>query len=279
MLRVNADTFVLLMRSLTDVASFIERMEESGTRVETLVANPEARAAHGEAVDAVREEASGSEQRLRGLLNRLLEGVATSCASLQLELARVHARHIQDKLASNPSLAALRGDIRELEKRIEDECEGRLFLFVPSQRAKYFLEEHPFGEKVENKFPKFAEDISEASKCLGAGRYTAAVFHLMRVMEAGLTRLVKVLRLTIHLDRPWGAILKDINQAINLLPASTTQEVARHDRFAEVCAYLHHVKNAWRNNTMYPKRTYTEEEAENIFRNVRAFMELLVSIR
>ena len=38
-----------------------------------------------------------------------------------------------------------------------------------------------------------SEDIAEAGKCLGVGRPTASVFHLMRVMEIGVPRFGDVL--------------------------------------------------------------------------------------
>jgi hypothetical protein len=279
MLLVQADTFVLLMRSLTEVVFIIERMEKSGAQIDKLAADPQAQAATGGAIDAFRQEARGEEERLRGLLPSLLENVIASCASLELELARMHARRILEQVAPNQPLVELISNIKELAQRIDDECNGRLFLFVPPARAEYFVDESPFGERVKNKFPKLAEDIAEVSKCFATGRYTAAVFHLMRVMEVGVTRVAKALGVTIPSSGTWGAMLGPIDRAINSLPAATTKEKTRRDTFAEAAAHLRHTKNAWRNNTMHPKETYTEEEAKTIFQNVRAFTESLVSLR
>jgi HEPN domain-containing protein len=41
---------------------------------------------------------------------------------------------------------------------------------------------------------------------------------------------------------------------------------------------LDNVREAWRNPTMHPKETYTEEEAENAFRFVKQYMEYLTAI-
>jgi hypothetical protein len=45
-----------------------------------------------------------------------------------------------------------------------------------------------FGTEVEDKLPNVIEDIAEAGKCLGLRRPTAAVFHLMRIMEVGVQK-------------------------------------------------------------------------------------------
>ena len=103
--------------------------------------------------------------------------------------------------------------MKEIGDRFEAELSARMFFYMPAERAKYFADEPLFGEAVANKFPKLAEDISEAGKCFACGRYTATVFHLMRLMEASLERLVKLLRLTIGLNRPWGRILRDVAAA------------------------------------------------------------------
>jgi hypothetical protein len=58
---------------------------------------------------------------------------------------------------------------------------------------------------------------------------------------------------------------------------SPEQKVKRK-RDCEIAKYLRHVKNAWRNPTMHPKRTYTEEEARDILNCVRSFMRELVKV-
>jgi hypothetical protein len=132
------------------------------------------------------------------------------------------------------------------------------------------------------KFPKLTEDIDEAGKCLFFGRYTAVVFHLMRVMEVGVRRLARLLRTNVNLDQAWGIILQPIDTAIVALPggvAATDKEKKRKAKFSEVAVFLRHVKDAWRNDTMHPKRTYTEEEANRVFEIVKAFVQSLVKLR
>jgi HEPN domain-containing protein len=127
--------------------------------------------------------------------------------------------------------------------------------------------------------PRLTEDISEAATCIGSGRYTAAVFHLMRVMEFGVAKLAKALNATIDTDQAWGAIHVQMHAHIKSLPSKNARQKARKAELAEIAGYLDHVRIAWRNQTMHPKRTYTEEEAEHLFSNVKTFMQAIAKRR
>lgn len=98
------------------------------------------------------------------------------------------------------------------------------------------------------------------------------VFHLMRAMEAA----VKALALRVgaaHVEKEWGKLLSDISTAIEAMPKG-----AERDRWSESHSHLYHVKQAWRNDTMHPKKTYTEEEARTVYQAVRSFMTHLASL-
>jgi hypothetical protein len=62
------------------------------------------------------------------------------------------------------------------------------------------------------------------------------------------------------------------------MKGKTEKAKARKRPFQEAAAYLHHVKDAWRNQVMHPKDIYTTEEAERVFANVDAFMEKLLAL-
>jgi hypothetical protein len=52
----------------------------------------------------------------------------------------------------------------------------------------------------------------------------------------------------------------------------------KRDAWSESHSHLYHVKQAWRNGTMHPKKTYTQEEAEAVFAAVRVFMRHLAKL-
>jgi hypothetical protein len=62
------------------------------------------------------------------------------------------------------------------------------------------------------------------------------------------------------------------------MPESTRTEKARRNRFSQAHAHLFHAKNAWRNEVMHPKATYTDAEAEELLSAVKTFMNNLASL-
>lgn len=110
---------------------------------------------------------------------------------------------------------------------------------------------------------------------------TAAVFHLMRVMEIALRALAKKLDVT-TIDpevESWNKITDHVNKAITALPAKTAPEQARKAKPGAVSAHLNSVRIAWRNEVMHPKQSYSREEARAIFNAVRAFMVDLAALK
>ena len=63
-----------------------------------------------------------------------------------------------------------------------------------------------FGTEVAARFPRAIVDIEEAGKCFALGRFTACVFHLMRVVEAGLAAISRSLNIVKH-SPTWEAYL------------------------------------------------------------------------
>jgi HEPN domain-containing protein len=160
----------------------------------------------------------------------------------------------------------------DLINRLEDDLKRAEFLYVPPDHMSFYRESPQFGHQVAAKFPKSVEDIQEAAKCFALGRYTSTVFHLMRVMEAAVQYLGKRMGITVTGVKNWANILDEVDKAIKSLPLSDRKQRGRRNRLAESSVHLRMVKDAWRNDVMHPKETYTEEEAERIFRNVKDFM-------
>jgi hypothetical protein len=211
-------------------------------------------------------------------LNPLFDDVEGACGRLELTFALKKAQGIRSKYVNNVfAHKELQMALKELRERIDDELNDRILMYVASDKAKFFLEKPPpFGGNVQDKFSGITGDIVDAGWCLGIGRASAAVYHLMRVMEFGVRRLAKRLKLPKRLEhKPWGDILGAARTAINALPYITTKERNRRDRYSETVAHLNSVKDAWRNPTMHSKRRYTQEEAEAIYVNVKTFMNYL----
>jgi hypothetical protein len=219
--------------------------------------------------------------KFRGRLLSILEAIEHFCVGLGLDSAVDKAHRIKKGSLEESaySLPELQTAFRELRERIEDGVYRILLISVPRSKAVYVREKQLFGQKVEDKFPGAGEDIEEAGKCFALGRYTACVFHLMRVMEKGVQELANKLGARVDVEKePWGKILTAISDAIKRRPTKTSRQKKFHSDCEEIAASLHAVKDAWRNPTMHPKKTYTEEEVDSIFHNVRAFMQRLAEI-
>ncbi|CAN7594458.1 hypothetical protein [Variovorax paradoxus] len=156
----------------------------------------------------------------------------------------------------------------------KDELADQILLAVPSATRQLYLQDDPaFGAKVAANFPKAAAEIEGASKCMALKLPTAAVFHLMRVMEVALVAVYQCLGLPVPLtgnDRNWGVIL---NNRIRPAIEAKGRGWAEKDNFQEYAALLSEVKDAWRNVTMHFERTYTQDEAARVFDATRGFMQ------
>jgi hypothetical protein len=174
---------------------------------------------------------------------------------------------------------ALKGIFSELRRRIEEDLANVFLLHVPESRVRYYDDTPQFGDTVVAKFPAATADIQEAGKCLALYRHTACVFHLMRAMEIGVQSLGRRLNVSIPVDeKDWGTISSHINGALRRLPKSTRAERANYQAFATTAAYLDNVRVAWRNPTMHPKETYSDDEATAIFGFTKQFMQHLAGL-
>ena len=70
-------------------------------------------------------------------------------------------------------------------------------MFIPDRQAGYYEQEELFGSEVHTNFESTRDDVKEAGNCYATGRYTACVFHCMRVLEKGLHALVRELNNTV----------------------------------------------------------------------------------
>jgi hypothetical protein len=147
------------------------------------------------------------------------------------------------------------------------------FMYLPPEQAKCYDKPELFGTAVNSKFPGIQFDMIEAGNCYAVGRATACVFHLMRIMETGVQEFGKKLGVSLVNEKNWQNILDEANKAIRTLPKGPTTVEMSH-----AAANLYAVKLAWRNEVMHPKDTYTLEEADNLIRQVRAFMQQLAKI-
>lgn len=218
------------------------------------------------------DEAKFSAETVDGLL-RDVSQMRDSCIELGLSVARQKVESIASSLESARHDAGKITDaFGELERIVKYELASHVFLYIEPTQAHLYTDADLFGSDVASNFPSTAYDVEEAGKCLALNRATACVFHLMRVLEAGLYALATDLPIP-SIQENWQNAIEQIEKAVRGLPPGD----GRIQPYSEAAAYLMHVKEAWRNRTAHIGRVYTEEKAQQIFDNVRAFMQLLAT--
>ncbi|MGA8026350.1 MAG: hypothetical protein WB992_04340 [Bryobacteraceae bacterium] len=167
-------------------------------------------------------------------------------------------------------------EITILKKRIDDELRNVEFFSLEPGKSSFLNDPYLFGVNVFNRFPSATLDIEEAGKCLAFGRFTACVFHLMRVIEAGLRELGKSLNdpnLNPKTNPNWERILKRCDDELKKPYADRSPEWQKGPQFfADATANLRAVKDAWRNPSLHVEISYDEEKCSDVWNAVRAFM-------
>lgn len=117
------------------------------------------------------------------------------------------------------------------------------------------------------------DDIKEAGTCYATGRYTASVFHSMRVLEHGLRALAKDVGLTFDLQQ-WQEILNQINgkiKEIRNLPKSI-EKSERLQFLSQAAEQFFYFKDAWRNHVAHGRDRYDGPQALSVLNHVKAFI-------
>lgn len=185
----------------------------------------------------------------------------------------------------NDGLIKTQGDavseISHLHDLIISEMEEGLFLCVPSEKVRLYEQVEPFGVAVHTAFPSIKFDAQEAGNCLALGRGTACVFHLMRVLEIGLVTFAKLFPSVPTNKENWQQIIEKVESEIRAMPhllAKPTDWKEKQEQYSQTANSFMFFKDAWRNYTAHARGKYTEDEADGIYRNTRAFMQSLTKL-
>ena len=217
-----------------------------------------------------------SEQKAAEILPSL-QSLADELDILGARIAAASVRRLEHALTSKKCTHGILIELTsDIDRRLRDELTLVNLYALDENRIKYFAPAQVLvGQDVVDKFPLAVTDIEDAGKCLSFGQGTASVFHSMRVMEAGLKALAKLL--DIPYAPSWESYLKQINDKIAAKHKDKTPEwKADEALFRDLAGDLQTIKIAWRNPTMHIVRRYSIDEAEDIFRAVRGFMTRLV---
>ena len=164
---------------------------------------------------------------------------------------------------------------------VRAELKAKLFLFVPSHRAKYH--ELTLQSTVTAAFPAASKELVAAGNSLAVGLYTAAVFHSMRAAEIGVRVLAGTLGVTFP-DKPlelaeWQNILDQADSkivAMKELPRGTHKD-EELNFYSQAAVQFRYFKDAWRVRVAHARETYEEGPAIRVFNHTMEFFETLAT--
>jgi hypothetical protein len=218
----------------------------------------------------------------RELIQQILEPLERHCHELALDSAQDQIDRIRKLVVNGGSCGECVRLFEDLYSRILGQLKRRSFFHLPGDKSPYYKADKLFGPEVDAKFPDpdAREDLSEAGNCFAVDRFTACVFHLMRVMERGVRDFGARLGIPekITHQKEWGRILNAADGKIKNLAFKTARSRKKRQAYSELWALLDRVREAWRNPTMHPKASYTEAEAKDIIDSVKAFMTRLAKL-
>jgi hypothetical protein len=184
MLEFNARYFAYAMMRLTEIEQLCENQRDRPLG------------------DAIRKDLDGR-----------LSDIFSYCKKLGLPIS---ALAIQRMIAAKTmNTTDVSSQLGEAKQRIFDELKTEIFFHVGKEKAKYYSSGRKlFGKEILAKFPSIVSEVEEAGKCYAFGRNTACVFHLMRVMEAGLKAVARSLNIEPTVNRSWDAMLRKFDEQI-----------------------------------------------------------------
>lgn len=182
---------------------------------------------------------------------------------LGLRMVAKRARYFLDTAHMPYTMDALRTKITDLMNILSEEADLTRFLYLPAPEADYYCEPlSRFSDAARLAFPSTQYDMEEAVRCLALHRWTAAVFHLMRVLEPVIRALWKSIGSVKPQPNTWGHLIGEIKTYADTLPD-------RAEFYRELCIWFYNVKELWRNQSIHEVGVQHDgDSAELIFRAV-----------
>lgn len=169
------------------------------------------------------------------------------------------------------------------------------FLSISAGRADFVDNPKVLGDAVLKAFPKAGPDIAEAGNCLAAECNTAAVFHLMRVVEWGLRALCVHLGFRKAKNKfkksgaisyvpieysEWEKMLDQLNVKVDAKMTKLGKgkiKQAHQEFYYPALQDIRGIRDAWRNHVMHSRSEYNRSDADAVLSHVRRIMTVLAT--
>ena len=220
---------------------------------------------------------------IRSTIEPDIEGVESQVAPLPIgypvkrKVARLMERVQTDETLTVDVLEVL---LKELSNDVIQELQQLYFLLIPNSRRELYAQKRPvFGNQVAAQFPDLSKDIAAAGRCVALDEWTAAVFHLMRVLEASIHELAAWVGVTFSKgdQEQWKNALDQIEKRIRDMEQRPASPEKSRDLtfYSGLVAQFRWFKDAWRNHVSHARTHYDEREALEVWNHVEPFIQQL----
>jgi len=210
------------------------------------------------------------------------------CLEIGLTISAKNARMLQDILAQESDKTGNIWVAWEIEKALQivmDEMKEHLFLYVRTERARYYQRPLDGWEEAIERFPQVRADVEEASRCFACDRYAGAIFHAMLVAEIGAIEVGKL----IGIDDPkpgWPSTIREMNRIVHRekYPDLKPIEQKHRDILGQLLPMMESMQDAWRHKISHVENKlvlmtgdFNDRVAEEILIATRSFMRRLAT--
>lgn len=161
--------------------------------------------------------------------------------------------------------------LQEISARFASDLGVECVRHLSGDERLLLTDDYPFGREAMEANPSIIEDAREAARSYAVSRYTATVFHSMRVCEELTRRLARRAKgVTVKPNQGMGVILSSIERELRAYEAAVHKGQKPKMRKAQftfvsgAVAILRACKDGWRNASAHPGRMYTEGEARDV---------------
>jgi hypothetical protein len=167
---------------------------------------------------------------------------------------------------------------------IRREMKRTLFMYIPRERAHWFLEPLKDWETVTSRYPDTIHDIEEAGKSFACDRFDATVVHMMLVAEFGAMQIGRLLEIN-DPKLGWPRVSQELKRITSAKFPELNAIEKKHFPFLEqISPLMLAMQNAWRHKVSHAesrlvllKGEFQPYVAEEIILATRAFMRRLAT--
>lgn len=211
--------------------------------------------------------------------SQTLGDIQHHCAYLQLRVTSGLINRFFERYPDNqiPTVNDCYVFIEGLMNTFKVELDQQVFCYVDPGLTAYYpgdggspetavgAEANALMQSVES-FPNAYFDAREAATCFAFERFTAAVYHLMRVAEHGLVSVALKAGAAQDQLRSWDHMLIKVNgKAGKIAEEKAGDWVQERNKWAEIASWFTSIRNGWRNPVSHVPRIYMEGSAKGIF--------------